>query len=340
MASTAAAVAVATATSAAEIASSVSKSQVASSSSSRASELINDGVVATSSVVLIGSFFWVPACVWYVWRNKCKTRRRKALLIGCLMLLLTAPLPANRRLAKLALWNRFLRYFSGKAVGKLEPPGGKQSMFCLVPHGVFPFGIALSSLGRLNQTAFNGVRPVVASVMLRTPVVGQILRLIGAVTASPGPMDEALRQGQSLSLAPGGIGEMFLDGEAGKEFALIKGHKGFVRRAMAHGVPLVPVYVFGNSETFKRVPLPAVLERASRSLKASLVLFWGRWGLPIPFKVPLTFAVGEALLVEKNASPSPEQVDALHSQFCDALTEVFDRFKGDYGWGDKELELR
>ena len=35
---------------------------------------------------------------------------------------------------------------------------------------------------------------------------------------------------------------MFLDGEAGKEFALIKGHKGFVRRAMAHGVPLVPVY--------------------------------------------------------------------------------------------------
>lgn len=35
---------------------------------------------------------------------------------------------------------------------------------------------------------------------------------------------------------------MFLDGEAGKEFALIKGHKGFVRRAMAHGVSLVPVY--------------------------------------------------------------------------------------------------
>lgn len=42
--------------------------------------------------------------------------------------------------------------------------------------------------------------------------------------------------------APGGIGEMFLDGEAGKEFALLRGHKGFVRRAMAHGVPLVPVY--------------------------------------------------------------------------------------------------
>lgn len=35
---------------------------------------------------------------------------------------------------------------------------------------------------------------------------------------------------------------MFLDPNAGKEFALIKGRKGFVRRAMAHGVPLVPVF--------------------------------------------------------------------------------------------------
>lgn len=39
-----------------------------------------------------------------------------------------------------------------------------------------------------------------ASVMMRTPIVGHILSLIGAVKASPGPMDDALRQGHSLSL--------------------------------------------------------------------------------------------------------------------------------------------
>lgn len=53
---------------------------------------------------------------------------------------------------------------------------------------------------RLNETAFNGLRPVVASVMLRTPIVGHILRLIGAVSASPGAMDDALRKGHSLSI--------------------------------------------------------------------------------------------------------------------------------------------
>lgn len=57
-------------------------------------------------------------------------------------------------------------------------------------------------------------------------------------------------------------------------------------------------------------------------------------------QVPITFAIGEALQVERNASPTPEQVDALHSRFCEELTGVFDRFKVDYGWGDKQLELR
>lgn len=58
---------------------------------------------------------------------------------------------------------------------------------------------------RLNETVFDGVRPVVASIMLRTPVLGQILNLIGAVKASPGAMDTALREGKSLSLVSGNL---------------------------------------------------------------------------------------------------------------------------------------
>jgi hypothetical protein len=35
-------------------------------------------------------------------------------------------------------------------------------------------------------------------------------------------------------------------------------------------------YVFGNSKTFKRVQLPRLFEVLSRTLKTSIVLFWGR----------------------------------------------------------------
>ncbi|CAM9689899.1 unnamed protein product [Discosporangium mesarthrocarpum] len=109
---------------------------------------------------------------------------------------------------------------------------------------------------------------------------------------------------------------------------------------MAHGVPLVPVYVFGNSETFRRVKLPALLEVVSRLLKVSLVLFWGRWGLPVPFKVPLTYAVGKAIEVEKNTAPTAAEVDAVHTAFCKGLVSLFDRHKGECGWPHKQLELR
>lgn len=51
----------------------------------------------------------VPAYLYHVWRTKCKTRRRKALFLGCLVVFLTAPIPINRRIARLPLWDRCVR---------------------------------------------------------------------------------------------------------------------------------------------------------------------------------------------------------------------------------------
>jgi hypothetical protein len=53
----------------------------------------------------------------------------------------------------------------------------------------------------------------------------------------------------------------------------------------ACATPKVPVYVFGNTKLFKRLELPAWVEALSVALRTSIVLFWGRWGLPVPFQV-------------------------------------------------------
>lgn len=53
-----------------------------------------------------------------------------------------------------------------------------------------------------------------------------------------------------MSLVPGGIAEMFL-WEEHREVIKIKERKGFVRIAVEQGVPLVPVYHFGNSRLFR-----------------------------------------------------------------------------------------
>ena len=64
-----------------------------------------------------------------------------------------------------------------------------------------------------------------------------------------------------------------------------------------------------------------------------------RWGLPVPFKVPLLFAVGDAISVQQCNNPTNEQVAAVHAQFCKALVALFDKYKHTYGWSHKTLRL-
>lgn len=212
---------------------------------------------------------------------------------------------------------------------------------------------------------------MVASATLWVPVFRHVIGFIGGVDASPGAVGAVLRGGETLAVAPGGIAEMFWGYPRpgcgpDEEYALVLGRRGFVRLALKHGLPLVPVYVFGNTKLFKRLQLPPLVEAASNLLRTSLVLFWGRWGLPVPFQVPLLYAAGSPLdahcadftrmvggapaaatNVSKGPrlrglpgwSPSEAEVGALHAQFCAALVQVFEGHKTAYGWGHKRLVL-
>ncbi len=168
-----------------------------------------------------------------------------------------------------------------------------------------------------------------------------------------------------------------------EEYAFIQGRKGFVKMAMKHGVPIVPVYCFGNTHAMHKARTPWVLEALSRCvalrvgrggacchwaraecalrprsptnpasthqqitrlLRTSLILTWGRWGLPIPYRVPLLYAVGKPLRVLHRADPSRAEVDAAHAAFCRALQDLFDAYKHHYhdgvkDWGHKTLRI-
>jgi len=76
-----------------------------------------------------------------------------------------------------------------------------------------------------------------------------------------------------------------------------------------------------------------------RLLKASLIVTWGRWGLPIPYRIPLLYAVGKPLHLLHVENPTPHQIEAAHSEFCRALSDLFDRYKFYYGWGHKTLRI-
>ena len=97
-------------------------------------------------------------------------------------------------------------------------------------------------------------------------------------------------------MAKGGIAEILQDPDPGHEYAIIR--KGIFRMAVKHQVPVIPVYCFGSSMLMKRLKLPYFVEKLSLMLRISLVLFFGKWGLPIPFRQRLLYVMGRPIYPE------------------------------------------
>eukprot|EP00656_Telonema_subtile_P042367 TRINITY_DN4792_c0_g1_i6.p2 TRINITY_DN4792_c0_g1~~TRINITY_DN4792_c0_g1_i6.p2 ORF type:complete len:185 (+),score=29.72 TRINITY_DN4792_c0_g1_i6:700-1254(+) len=172
------------------------------------------------------------------------------------------------------------------------------------------------------------MRPAVADAALKFPGFGHLLGMLGAVGASERSMSTAIEAGDSVCLTPGGIAEMLMSSPS--QDAALLSRKGFVRFALRHGVPLVPVYVFGNNHALTLAPLPHFLSQLSRMLRVSLVFVWGRWGLPIPVRVPLLYAIGQPILVHKVLNPTASQVDKLHQVFVDGVVAIYNEHKHTY----------
>jgi hypothetical protein len=147
------------------------------------------------------------------------------------------------------------------------------------------------------------------------PILRHLVAWAGVIPASPRRLLAALQSPDPslIMVTPGGIAEMFV-GEFGRshatsfwsiecvpispsfsflrsigtdttEHAFVKSRKGFVRYALTAGVDLIPTYYLGNSKLFIRgVGNDSFLARLSRRVRASLIPFYGRGGLPIPFR--------------------------------------------------------
>ena len=151
-------------------------------------------------------------------------------------------------------------------------------------------------------------------------------------------MQAVLQTGQSLGIVPGGIAEM-LRTDAYSERVMLQSRKGFTRLALEERVPIVPVYVFGVSTLFSNFHLP-FLERLSRWLRLSLVLPYGRFGLLVPRRDTLLYAIGQAIeCPDVQGTPSAEQIDECHHKLLEKVEELYHFYKGCHGWSRRPLYI-
>ncbi|XP_043540809.1 2-acylglycerol O-acyltransferase 2-A-like, partial [Chiloscyllium plagiosum] len=114
---------------------------------------------------------------------------------------------------------------------------------------------------------------------------------------------------------------------------------------------LVPVFSFGENELFNQVENPpgsrlrAIQDKLQKVMGLALPLFHARgvfqynFGL-VPFRNPVHTVVGKPIAVERNVSPSREDIEKLHGEYLAQLVALFEENKTKYGIAESShLEL-
>mmetsp|Transcript_1299 Transcript_1299/g.1637 ORF Transcript_1299/g.1637 Transcript_1299/m.1637 type:complete len:102 (-) Transcript_1299:8-313(-) len=94
--------------------------------------------------------------------------------------------------------------------------------------------------------------------------------------------------------------------EENRERIYFKKRFGYIKVALESGVEIIPVFHFGNSQVLRVIGRTGLLAFISRRLKISIMLPYGVFGLPIPFRQRIVSVVGKPIPVQKTPNPSRE----------------------------------
>ena len=229
-----------------------------------------------------------------------------------------------------------MKYFSYRIIieDHIDAYAGIPSVYAFGPHGVFGIGPTI-------QAMINGIvlgedfHLLAASAVFQVPFYNAFLKMLGAKSVDRKSFTSTLQQGRSVGVIPGGIAEMFVVNPK-EEVMMVQNRKGFISIALETGTQIIPCYCFGNTQTF-RCYSNSWLEAFSRKFQASIILFWGRWGTPVPFRSPILTVMGRPILCPKVEKPSTELINEYHELYLRETRRIYDTYKNTYEWQSRPL---
>ena len=234
----------------------------------------------------------------------------------------------------------------------LDNNNDKQYILGLHPHGLFPFG----SIGCLTQphdmATIRQTMPIllsrrlnsgIASFALYMPFIREIFLWLGAIDCSRPILKRRLRAGHSIAVFIGGAQEAQYSGR-GSTTLIINKRNGIFRLALETGAKLVPVYTFGDNNTYRSY---------SWDLFGILNLFKVITGIWFPRgyfefrRHRFTTIVGKPIeindiinLKDQNLDITDDMVAVLKTRYIESLTDLFNRYKYlDVDIKDKSLKI-
>jgi len=165
--------------------------------------------------------------------------------------------------------------FQGEWNKDAEPD--QQYLFALHPHGVASYAVwtnLLSNGGGLYD-ALRGLDLKVVTLKLNffIPIWRELIMALGLIDSSEASILSATRRCSSVGIVVGGATEA-LDAVPGADCKLtLKRRRGFIRVAMKSGIPIVPVFSFGENDLYEQITHPFLrkIQRAIKKTGKSLV---------------------------------------------------------------------
>ncbi|KAK6728254.1 hypothetical protein RB195_005722 [Necator americanus] len=216
------------------------------------------------------------------------------------------------------------------------------------PHGIIGMGVyaTFATEGTNKSEVFPGIQFLVCTLASNFNIMirRELLLLGGFIDCSKESIRNVLsgeKKGKAVVIVVGGAEEA-LDAHPRMHKLKLASRKGFVKEALRAGASLVPVYSFGENDIYEQVENPkgSLIRRFQTWWKeltgVSMPFFYGRglfqlnFGF-LPYNRAIDVVVGAPIAVEQVAEPTNEDVDRVHKQYCDALTQLFDRYKTRFG---------
>lgn len=200
-------------------------------------------------------------------------------------------------------------------------------IFFDMPHGIMPIGFALSAITVDQFSPNKWVCATTADIVFRIPFIRHFMAWSGSRPATRKNFAQIFKDGYHAAVLPGGIAEMYLVSRT-EEAIYLKKRRNTIKLAIEEGAHIVPIFFFGNSNLFHVVGSGnSWLAKLSRKLRASIVLFYGRFFLPIPFRHPIHMVSGDIVYVKQKLNPSEEEIDEVLNAVITSVQTVYEKKK-------------
>ena len=219
----------------------------------------------------------------------------------------------------------------------LDNNNDKRYILGLHPHGLFPFG----SIGCLTQPhdmeTIRQTMPIllsrrlnsgIASFALYMPFIREIFLWLGAIDCSRPILKRRLRDGHSIAVFIGGAQEAQYSGR-GSTTLIINKRNGIFRLALETGSKLVPVYTFGDNNTYRSYSWDFF---GIFNLVKVITGIWFPRGYFEFRRHRFTAVVGKPVEFDdiiniKDENITDDMVAVLKTRYIESLAELFDRHK-------------